>query len=233
MTLFYLPEITSGINFLSPEDSFHCSKVLRLKNDDSIQIVNGKGTLYNAILTESNPKKCFFEITALEENYGKRPYYIHIAIAPTKNMDRFEWFLEKSTEIGIDEITPLLCEHSERKNVNFERMEKIIIAAMKQSKKAYFPKLNQMTFYKDFLEYNNSSVKMIAHCSTGSKENIKKMKISLKNTTILIGPEGDFSEKEINLARQKAYYEINLGSFRLRTETAGVIACHTISLLNE
>ncbi|HBX53576.1 MAG: 16S rRNA (uracil(1498)-N(3))-methyltransferase [Bacteroidetes bacterium RIFOXYA12_FULL_35_11] len=233
MTLFFQPDISTDSNFLSAEDSYHCSKVLRLKKNDPIQIVNGKGTLFEAVLSESNPKKSFFEITGIIENFGKRNYFIHIAIAPTKNIDRFEWFLEKTTEIGIDEITPILCEHSERKNVNNERMEKIIIAAIKQSKKAYFPKLNKLIPYKDFLEQNDTLVNMIAHCENGLKENIKSMNVSLKNTTTLIGPEGDFSEKEIILARQKGYHEINLGSFRLRTETAGIIACHTISLLNE
>ena len=156
-----------------------------------------------------------------------------MAVAPTKNIDRFEWFLEKSTEIGIDEITPLLTEHSERKIIKPERLEKVIIAAMKQSLKAYKPKLNELTPFRKIIAANSFEEKYIAHCYDGEKQGLKTIAGKGKNILILIGPEGDFSTDEIKVARETGFTEISLGNSRLRTETAGVVACHIINLVNE
>lgn len=233
MQLFYTPDIKTNIYTLNEIESKHCIKVLRLNVNDHIQLIDGKGNFYEAKIIEPNPKKCKVEITKTIEEFGKRNHYLHIAIAPTKNIDRFEWFLEKATEIGIDEITPILCEHSERKIIKPERLEKVIISAIKQSIKAYKPKLNNLTNYSDFIRQNFNGVKYIAHCEENKKLLLKNVYELQQDATILIGPEGDFSPNEIKLASKNGYKEISLGESRLRTETAGVVACHTINLINE
>lgn len=233
MQLFYTPDIKTNIYTLNEIESKHCIKVLRQKVNDHIQLIDGKGNFYEAKIIEPNPKKCIVEIVETTKDFGKRNYYLHIAIAPTKNIDRFEWFLEKATEIGIDEITPILCEHSERKTIKAERLEKIIVSAIKQSIKAYKPKLNDLTNYSDFIQQNFNGVKYIAHCEENKKALLKTSYYKGQNVIILIGPEGDFSPEEIDKARNNNFTEISLGESRLRTETAGVVACHTINLLNE
>lgn len=233
MQLFYTPDIKTNIYTLNEIESKHCIKVLRQKVNDHIQLIDGKGNFYEAKIIEPNPKKCIVEIVETTRDFGKRNHYLHIAIAPTKNIDRFEWFLEKATEIGIDEITPILCEHSERKTIKAERLEKIIVSAIKQSIKAYKPKLNDLTNYSDFIRQNFNGVKYIAHCEENKKNLLKDAYNKGQNVIILIGPEGDFSPDEIEFAKQNNFQEISLGESRLRTETAGVVACHTINLLNE
>ena len=233
MHLFYTPDISEETYTLNEIESKHCIKVLRLNTNDQIELIDGKGSFYEAKIMDPNPKKCKIEITKTIHEFGKRNHYLHIAIAPTKNMDRFEWFLEKATEIGIDEITPLLCHHSERKVIKNERLEKIIISAVKQSIKAYKPKLNALTKYNDFITQNFKGSKFIAHCEENKKQSLKTNYKVGNNALILIGPEGDFSSNEIKLAKENNFHETNLGESRLRTETAGVIACHTINLLNE
>ncbi len=233
MHLFYTPDISDKTYTLNETESKHCVKVLRLNVNDQVELIDGKGSFYEAKIVDPNPKKCKIEITNTIQEFGKRNHYLHIAIAPTKNMDRFEWFLEKATEIGIDEITPLLCDHSERKVIKIERLEKIIISAVKQSIKAYKPKLNVLTKYSDFIKQNFDGSKYIAHCEEYEKQSLKANYNVGKNTLILIGPEGDFSPNEIKLAKENNFLETNLGDSRLRTETAGVVACHTINLLNE
>jgi 16S rRNA (uracil1498-N3)-methyltransferase len=166
------------------------------------------------------------------ENYHKMPYFLHIAIAPTKNIERLEWFLEKSTEIGISEITPLLCEHSERKIVKNDRLERVIISAAKQSVKAFFPKLNSLQEFNLLVTSKFDGEKYIAHCNKQDLPLLKNV-ISLKGKSlILIGPEGDFSPKEVSFALENGFKEISLGTSRLRTETAGIVACDTVSILN-
>ncbi len=233
MQLFYTPYIKTNIYTLNEIESKHCIKVLRLNVNDHIQLIDGKGNFYEAKITDPNSKKCTVEIVETTRDFGKRNHYLHIAIAPTKNIDRFEWFLEKATEIGIDEITPIICEHSERKILKPDRLEKIIISAIKQSIKAYKPKLNNLTNYSDFIRQNFNGVKYIAHCEENKKTDLKNSYGKGQNTIILIGPEGDFSTEEIDKARNNNFTEISLGKSRLRTETAGVVACHTINLLNE
>ena len=233
MHLFYTPDISEETYTLNEIESKHCIKVLRLNTNDQIELIDGKGSFYEAKIIDPNPKKCKIEITKTIHEFGKRNHYLHIAIAPTKNMDRFEWFLEKATEIGIDEVTPLLCDHSERKAIKNERLEKIMISAVKQSIKAYKPKLNPLTKYGDFIKQNFDGTKFIAHCEENEKQSLKANYKTGSNSLILIGPEGDFSPNEIKLAKENNFRETSLGESRLRTETAGIVACHTINLLNE
>lgn len=233
MQLFYVPDITGAEVVLDETESKHAVRVLRLQNGHRVQIVDGKGGFFEAEITDANPKKCKLSIVNSQTNFGKKDFYLHIAIAPTKNNDRFEWFLEKATEIGIDEITPLLTSHSERKTVNPERLEKILVSAMKQSLKAYLPKLNVLTPFKDLIVDNNNESKFIAYCDDIHKTHLKDLSVKGKNTLILIGPEGDFSPEEIQLAVENDFSIVSLGPARLRTETAGIVACHIVNLANE
>jgi 16S rRNA (uracil1498-N3)-methyltransferase len=230
MQLFYCPKVFEGSSHLSSEESKHCIKVLRKQEGDTIHLIDGRGNFYEVKITLASQKKTGFEIVRKWED-KPLPYALHIAIAPTKNNDRFEWFLEKATEIGIDEITPIICEYSERKVIKNERMEKIILSATKQSLKATLPKLNQAVSFDDFIKRNLYSDCFIAHCEEQKK--ISLQTIISANSTILIGPEGDFSTKEIHLALSHNFKPVSLGDSRLRTETAGIVACHTIALHHE
>lgn len=232
MQIFYAPDISGNTYTLNEEESKHCIRVLRLDIGDEITLVDGKGGLFKTRIVKPEPKRCQVEVYESISEFEKRNQYLHIAIAPTKNIERFEWFLEKATEIGIDEITPLLCDHSERKVINNERLEKIIISAMKQSIKAYHPKLNQMTSFKQFIHSKNDGKLFIAHCYKKDLAHLKNQIHPYQNTTILIGPEGDFSPEEVSLALENDFQEISLGGSRLRTETAGIVACHIINLAN-
>ena len=230
MQLFYCPELLNDASFLSKEESSHCFKVLRKKVGDHIHVIDGVGGFYEAEITIASQKKVIFNVIK-KWNQPQRPYSLHLAIAPTKNNDRFEWFLEKATEIGIDEVTPIICEHSERKMIKNERMEKIILSATKQSLKSKLPKINKVTSFNDFMNKKHSSHCFIAHCLPSQKKKLKNEVVS--ESTILIGPEGDFSTLEVEVALKNNFIPISLGSSRLRTETAGVIACHTIALYHE
>ena len=230
MQLFYCPELLNNSSFLSNEESFHCFKVLRKKVGDNIYIIDGIGGFYEAEITIASQKKVIFNVIK-KWTQPQSPYSLHIAIAPTKNNDRFEWFLEKATEIGIDEVTPIICEHSERRMIKNERMEKIILSAAKQSLKSKLPKINNVTSFNDFVSKKYRSRCFIAHCLPSQKKKLKNEVVSM--TTILIGPEGDFSTLEVEVALKNNFIPISLGSSRLRTETAGVIACHTIALHHE
>ncbi|WP_372947717.1 16S rRNA (uracil(1498)-N(3))-methyltransferase [Mariniphaga sp.] len=233
MQLFYIPEIGGNEIILDETESKHAIRVLRLKIGDRVHVVDGNGGFYTAKITEPHPKKCKLSILESHKEFGKRQFKLHIAIAPTKNNDRFEWFLEKATEIGIDEITPLMCEHSERKNIKPDRLEKILVSAMKQSLKAFLPKLNPLVPFNDFIHKNEVSQNFIAHCYEGGKPHLKNEIIKEENVIILIGPEGDFSMEEVEEAKINGFREISLGTSRLRTETAGVVACHIVNLVNE
>ena len=232
MNLFYTPDITPDFYLLNEIESKHCVRVLRLRNEDFIFLIDGKGGFYKAQIIDDNQKKCLVKIVETKKEYNKRDFYVHIAIAPTKNIDRFEWFLEKATEIGIDEITPIVCQHSERKVIKPERLNKVITSAIKQSLKAYKPILNDIVKFDDFIKKDFKSDKFIAHCYDDNLKSLKDEAFGKKNVTILIGPEGDFSLDEVKKAVENDYCEIGLGHSRLRTETAGVVACHTINLLN-
>ena len=232
MALFYVPNLISGY-FLPEEESQHAVKVLRLQVGDEIVVVDGVGGFYKARITNPHPKHCGFEIVESQNEYGKRDYKLHIAIAPTKNIERLEWFIEKATEIGIDEITPVICRFSERKIIKEERLEKIIISAAKQSVKAYFPKLNPLCTFDELLKKYSSSQKFIAHCYEDDKRLLQTEIQKFSNILILIGPEGDFSKEEVQKAISLGFVPVSLGESRLRTETAGVVACSTVSLLNQ
>lgn len=229
MQLFYTSKIAEH-NTLSPQESHHAVKVLRLTEGKQIHIIDGAGGFYQASIMNPNSKACTVRIEKTVSEFEKRPYYLHMAVAPTKNIDRFEWFLEKATEIGIDEITPLICHHSERKVIKQERLERILISAAKQSIKAYLPKLNALTSFTDFISgINQASSLYIAHCYNSHKITLKEALLnSSQNITLLVGPEGDFSVEEVDLAMENNITPISLGESRLRTETAGVAACHSV-----
>ena len=231
--IFYTPDIQGLRYTLNEEESSHAVRVLRLKAGDEVTLVDGRGGWYKAHIVEAHPKRCETEIAEQQVEYGKRPYRLHIGIAPTKNIERFEWFIEKATEIGIDEITPLLCERSERKLVNTERLQRVMIAAMKQSQKAYLPQLNEMTPFGKWLEIPKQDNCYIAHCNEGNRQLLKTAYRPGQDVTIAIGPEGDFSLEEVALALGYGFKEISLGTSRLRTETAGVAACHSVYFIND
>jgi 16S rRNA (uracil1498-N3)-methyltransferase len=232
MALFYVPNLASG-NVLPEEESQHAVKVLRLQVGDAIVVVDGVGGFYNARITNPHHKHCGFEITETILEYGKRDYKLHIAIAPTKNIERLEWFIEKATEIGIDEITPVICRFSERKIVKEERLEKIIVSAAKQSVKAYFPQLNPLCTFDELMKKHSASQKFIAHCYEEDKRLLQTEISKSKDVLILIGPEGDFSKEEVQKAISLGFVPVSLGNSRLRTETAGVVACHTVAIMNQ
>lgn len=233
MLLFYTPDLQGLTYRLNNEESKHCIKVLRLKEGDLVHLIDGKGSLFEAKITDANHKACVLQIISETREYGKRDFRIIIAIAPTKNMDRFEWFLEKATEIGVDEIIPIICQHSERKEIKLERLEKVAVAAMKQSYKAYMPVLSEAIPFKMLLNRAFNGEKCIAHCEEGERKLFKYQITPKKEVLILIGPEGDFSKEEIKLAVDAGFVPVSLGDSRLRTETAGVVACHTVHLVNE
>ena len=229
--LFYAPHITT--NPVLPEDeSGHAIRVLRLQEGEEIRITDGKGFFYQAIITNAHPKHC--EVTIITTQQPPlRSFQIHIAIAPPKNFDRMEWFVEKATEIGIDAITCLNCRFSERREIKTARLEKILISAIKQSQKAQLPQLTGMTSFQDFINQSFNGSKYIAHCEEGKKTLLNQIYHPGENALILIGPEGDFSPEEISLAIKQDFQSITLGKSRLRTETAALVACHTIHLLNQ
>jgi len=228
MQLFYLENPKDEI-ILSAEESKHATKVLRKKEGDILNFTDGKGAFYKAEIIVADSRKCRLKVVSTEQKEKQHNYHLHIAIAPTKNMDRFEWFLEKATEIGIDEITPIICTHSERKKIKTERCNRILLSAMKQSLKFHVPKLNEAMSLSDFIKQDYEGTKYIAHCEDGEKKELKTVNKTEK-TLILIGPEGDFSQKEIDLALQNQFKPVSLGTSRLRTETAGIIAAHTINI---
>lgn len=234
MQLFYYPLYKNDKTItLDKEESAHIAKVLRYKEGQTIYITDGKGLIMQAKILQTDAKHCIVEIIDKQEKYQKRDYYIHLAIAPTKNINRMEWLIEKAVEIGIDEITPLITEHSERKFINSERLEKIIISAMKQSIKSVKPKLNPITKFYEFIVKAKEEKKYLCCCSDNEKILIKKDYKPKQSTLIMIGPEGDFSQKEIDLSKKYNFTLITLGSMRLRTETAALYAIANIHFLNQ
>ncbi len=229
MDYFYHPEMRNHSQqiTLSAIESQHIARVLRKKEGDLIQLINGEGGTAKGKLLSVDTKGCLVHILEFEQR-TPLPYSLHIAIAPTKSNDRFEWFLEKATEIGVSEITPILCQNSERRNIKWDRYEKIILSAIKQSQQVFKPKLNQLVSYRDFIQKNPNS--KIAHCREGNKTPLHTVPIENSKMTLLIGPEGDFTHEEIALAATTNGTPISLGKQRFRTETAGIVACHTIAL---
>ncbi|WP_158976755.1 16S rRNA (uracil(1498)-N(3))-methyltransferase [Cellulophaga sp. L1A9] len=238
MQLFYNPDISQDIpEFIFPtEESKHIVKVLRKKEGDLLHLTNGKGYLFEAEILRADLRKCAVKITK-ETYYKKNSPALHLVVAPTKMNDRYEWFLEKATEIGITEITPIICDNSERKVLKLDRMEKVLQSAMKQSLQYHLPKLNEPISAKTFITQNNPNTNkeqqfFIAHCEETEKIDLKERLTPGSNALILIGPEGDFSTPEIELALNLGYTPVSLGENRLRTETAAIFACATMKLIN-
>ncbi|MBC5991642.1 16S rRNA (uracil(1498)-N(3))-methyltransferase [Pontibacter cellulosilyticus] len=233
MHLFYTPDITADFYTLPEEESKHCTRVLRLHHGDTVYLVDGVGGLYTAIIQDANNKKCKLQIIDKQIEYGKLPYFTHIAVAPTKNMDRMEWFVEKAVEIGVSEITFLLCEHSERRQLRLDRLEKIAVSAMKQSQKGYLPLLNDLVPFNKFIQKSRPEATFIAHLEDDATKSIKDHYKFGEQHCVLIGPEGDFSAQEIAAAYAAGIRPITLGKSRLRTETAALVACHTLNVLHD
>ena len=231
MNLFYSPHIEGDVFLLNENESKHAVRVLRLTAGSRVILVDGKGGWFEATILEDHPKRCLLKIDSLTSNYKPLSYHLHLAISPTKNMDRFEWFLEKATEIGITTITPLLCQRTERRNLKPERLEKVLISAMKQSLKAYLPVLNPPAKIEDFLALEREGTKGIAHCYPTDRKGITDLDQS-GIYTLLVGPEGDFTEEEISAALHAGFNPFHLGQSRLRTVTAGVYICTAMSLLS-
>ena len=238
MYLFYTPQIVGTADeigktySLDEEESGHCVRVLRYTRGDEILLTNGQGMTYTAVITNPHPKHCEFEVRTAEKQSKHHSNYIHIAIAPTKNVERIEWFVEKCTEIGVDEITPLLCRFSERKQLRIDRLQKIILSAAKQSLTPYLPKLNEMTDCTEFIRRTEEETRFIAHCYKDDKRDLRNEIKPGKSVVVMIGPEGDFSEQEIAEALQHNFVPVSLGDSRLRTETAGIVACHICNLFS-
>lgn len=234
MQLFYTPDIEPSHPqyFLSEEESKHAIRVLRLEAGDKVQLIDGRGGFYDAQIQDAHPKRTILNITSVTPNFNKRNHYLHIAVAPTKNIERLEWFLEKATEIGIDEISLIITQRSERKEVKVDRLNKIITAAIKQSLKAYHPVLNDAVKLNQLLMQPFDGQKFIAHCEAGEKFDLRKEITSNGRYLVLIGPEGDFSPAEIELALENDFKPITLGEARLRTETAALEACFEVNFIN-
>jgi 16S rRNA (uracil1498-N3)-methyltransferase len=233
MNTFYISEISGSSIKLNIEESKHCIKVLRLRKGDHVLLMNGRGSMFEAVIQIPDSKSCVLEILKEEKHRIGRSYNLTIALAPTKNIDRYEWFIEKSTEIGIDRIIPLICQHSERKDIKVERIEKILISAMKQSGQMFLPELTYPISFKELISKPFDGDKLIAHCDNGDKKDLKDSVTPGKDVLILIGPEGDFDGEEIKLALKNGFIPVSLGESRLRTETAGIVACHTVLLVNK
>lgn len=233
MHVFYTPDINSSEYILNEEESRHCMKVLRLVIGDNVHLIDGQGGLYEAEIIAETKRNVTLHIQKVFKEYQKRNHRLHIAVAPTKNIDRLEWFLEKATEIGIDEITPIICERSERKIVKEDRLNKVITSAVKQSLQAYHPVLNEAITFKELISKYDATYKMIAHCIDGEPRGfISQVSSPGQSYLILIGPEGDFSPAEIALALQNNFKPLTLGNTRLRTETAALAACFEVNYLN-
>jgi 16S rRNA (uracil1498-N3)-methyltransferase len=234
MQLFYNPNISeTATSFVfDKEESKHIIKVLRKKEGDILHVTNGLGYLFVTEIAIASDTKCTVKIASFEKQ-EKPKFHMHLAVAPTKMNERYEWFLEKAAEIGIQEITPIICEHSERKVIKIDRFQKILESAMKQSLHYYLPKLNEPIAFKDFIKHDLSGQKFIAHCEETDKKSLKNELKTNEGVTILIGPEGDFSVKEIQVAIENSFIPVSLGNTRLRTETAAIVACHSVVFKNE
>jgi len=234
MQIFYAPELTGDTYTLNEQESRHIIRVLRMVKGSSVKLIDGKGNLFEGLIRNPDYKKCTIDITGVIRNFEKRSYKLHIAISPLKNQDRFEWFIEKSVEIGIDEITPLICKNTEKPGIKRERISNLIISAMKQSLKATKTVINDACLYNDFITRDFKERRLIAHCNASLARNkISEVYSNNEDAIILIGPEGDFSKEEIINAVANNFEPVHLGDSRLRTETAGIAACHSIYFINQ
>ena len=234
MQVFYVRDISGKYCFLNESESRHCIKVLRLKTGAEVRMIDGKGNLCNGRIADADPKNCSIEVISVINDFEKRDYRLHIAISPLKNPDRFEWFIEKSVEIGIDEVTPLICSRMEKPGIKTERINALIVSAMKQSLKAKDTVLNNIIPFNDFIRLSRKGTLMIAHCGNDfEKKGIREVYRKGDDAVILIGPEGDFTDNEITAAIESGFTPVHLGRSRLRTETAGVAACHSVYFINQ
>jgi 16S rRNA (uracil1498-N3)-methyltransferase len=231
MNLFYSPHIQGDTHLLDESESKHAIRVLRLQKGEKVVMVDGLGTWYEAVIEDDHPKRCLLSIQSKKENYQAQEYSLHLAVAPTKNIERFEWFLEKATEIGITEITPLLCHRSERRQVKMDRLERILVSAMKQSLKAYKPVLHNPTSFEDFMDLEHRGTRGIATCSGSDRVGIEQLAPD-SAFTLMVGPEGDFTEQEVSSAVEAGFAPFHLGTSRLRTETAAVYITVAIAVLH-
>jgi len=234
MQIFYAPDISGDSYTIDEKESLHIVRVLRMAKGSMVRLIDGKGNLYEGVISDPDPRKCTIAITGIIRNFEKRTYKLHIAISPLKNAERFEWFVEKSVEIGIDEITPVLCKNTEKQGIKVERTNNLIISAMKQSLKSTRTILNDTCHFSDFIKRSTKGSRMIAHCDNSFARNkISDVYSKNEDAVILIGPEGDFSKEEIWRAIDTNFSQVHLGDSRLRTETAGVAACHSIYFINQ
>ena len=234
MQIFYAPDINDDSYTLDPNESKHIIRVLRMVKGSEVRLIDGNGNLYHGIIAVPDQAKCIIQITDKISGFEKRNYHLHIAISPLKNPDRFEWFIEKCVEIGIDEITPLICRNTEKPGIKSERVKNIIISAMKQSLKATKTVLNEPCNFKEFMGMKSDSICMIAHCDDSLiRRRVSDVYTKGRNTIILIGPEGDFTREEIDSAVNSEFIPVHLGTSRLRTETAGIAVCHSIYFMNQ
>jgi 16S rRNA (uracil1498-N3)-methyltransferase len=234
MQIFYAPDISGNTYTLDENESKHLIRVLRMVKGSDVRLIDGKGNLYEGVISIPDQKKCTILITGKIENFERRNYSLHIAISPLKNPERFEWFIEKSVEIGVDKITPLVCRNTEKTGIKSLRINNLIISAMKQSLKSTRTILNEPCNFNDFINSESEGIKMIAHCDNSrTRQKIADIYSRNNDAVILIGPEGDFSSEEIDLAVSRNYLQVHLGTSRLRTETAGLAACHSVYFINQ
>lgn len=234
MQIFYVPGITGNTCLMDENNSRHSIRVLRMTKGDRLKLVDGNGNLYEAIISDPDPSGCRVTITNVIRDFENRGYRLHIAISPIKNQERFEWFIEKSVEIGVDEITPVICRNTEKPGIKRDRINNIIISAMKQSLKAFMPSLNEPVTFSEFINSGPTGIKMIASCNPdGERKKIDQIYEKNSDAVILIGPEGDFTGEELNLAFRNGYKPVHLGTSRLRTETAGIAACYSVYFINQ
>jgi 16S rRNA (uracil1498-N3)-methyltransferase len=234
MQIFYAPDISGNTHILDENESKHCIRVLRMNRGMAVRLIDGRGNLYEGMIDEADPRRCVIRIEAVRNNFEGRNYRLHIAISPLKNPERFEWFIEKSVEIGVDEITPLICRNTEKPGIRSVRINNLIVSAMKQSLKALRTVLNEPCSFDEFIVRELHGKRMIAHCSQSTdRSKISDIYFSNEDAVILIGPEGDFTAEEINSALARDFKSVHLGKSRLRTETAGVAACHSVYFINQ
>lgn len=233
MHFAYLPDAETGIITLPEEESKHCVRVLRMEAGTAFKITDGKGKTADAVMREAHPKRAIVELSNPQKGYDHWPFRLSVAIAPTKNNDRTEWFLEKATEIGIDEIFLFHSFHSERRQVKTERLQKVLVAAMKQSMKSRLPKLHETQSFSQLIKQDFEGKKYIAWIDEEATDLLANSYKKGENCLILIGPEGDFSPEEVKLAQTHGFEAVSLGEARLRTETAALVACHTVQLINQ
>ncbi len=233
MQLFYNPEISKTTKefTLQADESKHLLKVLRKKKGDEFHVTNGKGWLFLASLVNVDPKHTTAVVVSAQKRHAKM-HSLHMVVAPTKSNDRFEWFLEKATEIGVNEITPIICSRSERKTMKMDRLQKVIQGAMKQSLRTFLPVLHPPITYTEYIKKKHAGILFIAHCHEEEKMELKRRIAPDKPITILIGPEGDFTEAEVELAYENGFLPVSLGESRLRTETAAIYACTAVAVFN-